>query len=266
MTATATPALRMSSSARAVPPSDLADLVDTYHADPDPRVAEEILSLIEPLLRSRVRKMTRPGVEVEDLMQVARMAAVKALQRWSPDGGAAYTTFAVRYVDGTLRRYYRDHGWDVHVPRSSKEASLRVVRFRRHFLRDHGRDPSLSELADASGMTVQEVAHALETANAYTSQSLNAPTGESGTELGDLLGDDGPPLDPEAAMDVRQAIGELPERLRLIMYYRFYQGLTQSEIAERVGCSQMHVSRLIRRGLKQLRAHLEGEAAEALTA
>jgi RNA polymerase sigma-B factor len=236
----------------------LHQLVLDYQEHGRERDAEEVLEMIEGLIISRVRRVLRGSTEFDDLYQVARMAAFRAIGRWRPDGGAAFTTFVTRTVDGSLKRYFRDRMWDIHVTRSAKNLSLRVTKFQRHFEADHGRKPTLPELADYSGLTIEEAAEGLKAANAYTSDSLDVPVGEDGAELGDLLPDvDHTVADREVLMDIYRHIRDLPQRERRIVYLSYFHDLTQREIAERVGCSQMHVSRLLRRSLKQVRSQLQ---------
>ncbi|WP_370327083.1 sigma-70 family RNA polymerase sigma factor [Euzebya sp.] len=235
---------------------ELHELVLRYQDEGDDRDAEAVLVQIEPLILSRVRRVLRRTTEFDDLYQTARMAAFRAMERWRPDGGASFTTYATRTMDGSLKRYFRDRMWDVHVTRAAKNRSLRVTTFKRHFESDHGRSPTLPELADFSGMTIEEVHEGLEAAGAYTSDSLDVPVGEDGAELGDLIPDEQPTTDRELLMDVYEAIRDLPDRQRRIVYLSYFRGLTQREIAKRVGCSQMHVSRLLRRSLKAVREDL----------
>ncbi len=235
----------------------LHELVLAYQDDHREADAERILEMIEGLVVSRVRRVLRGSTEYDDLYQVARMAAFRAIGRWRPDGGAAFTTFVTRTVDGSLKRYFRDRMWDIHVTRSAKNLSLRVTTFQRHFESDHGRQPTLPELADFSGLTVEESVEGLRAANAYSSDSLDVPIGEDGAVLGDLLPDTPKGSDREMLMDVFSRIRALPDRERRIVYLSYFHDLTQREIAARVGCSQMHVSRLLRRSLKTVRMDLE---------
>lgn len=233
--------------------TELHDTVLRYQSRGEDRDAEQVLEQIEPLILSRVRRVLRPNTEFDDLYQVARMAAFRAIGRWRPDGGASFTTYATRTMDGSLKRYFRDRMWDVHVTRSAKNLSLRVTKFVRHFETDHGRRPSLLELADYSGMTPQEAAEGMMAANAYSSESLDVPVTEDGAELGSLLPDDPKGPDREVMMDIYREIRGLPDRQKRIVYMSFFHDLTQREIANRVGCSQMHVSRLLRRSLTTVR-------------
>ncbi|MEE8599836.1 sigma-70 family RNA polymerase sigma factor [Euzebya tangerina] len=236
---------------------ELHEVVLRHQREHDERDSALVMTQIDPLIRSRVRKVLRPSVEFDDLYQVARLAAVGAMKRWRPDGGASFTTFATRSMDGAMKRYFRDRTWDVHVTRSAKNLSLRVTRFTRFFETDHGREPSILELADYSGMTEEEIGIGMEAASAYSSDSLNVRLGGDGAEIGSLIPDgstDG--RDREDLIDILAEIRALPDRERRIVFLSYFQDLTQREIAERVGCSQMHVSRLLRRSLSTVRENL----------
>ncbi|CAN5882616.1 N/A [soil metagenome] len=242
-----------SSSADRLSKAELHEVVLRYQEQGEDRDAEQIIQQIEPLILSRVRRVLRPNTEFDDLYQVARMAAFRAIGRWRPDGGASFTTYATRTMDGSLKRYFRDRMWDVHVTRSAKNLSLRVTKFVRHFETDHGRKPTLLELADYSGMTPEEAAEGMTAANAYSSESLDVPVTEDGAELGALLPDETKGPDREVMMDIYREIRGLPDRQKRIVYMSYFHDLTQREIANRVGCSQMHVSRLLRRSLTTVR-------------
>lgn len=242
-----------SSAANRLGKAELHTAVLRYQEGGDPRDAEHVLDQIEPLILSRVRRVLRPNTEFDDLYQVARMAAFRAIGRWRPDGGASFTTYATRTMDGSLKRYFRDRMWDVHVTRSAKNLSLRVTKFVRHFETDHGRKPSLLELADYSGMSPEEAAEGMQAANAYSSESLDVPVSDDGAELGALLPDDPKGPERELMMDIYREIRGLPDRQKRIVYMSYFHDLTQREIAARVGCSQMHVSRLLRRSLNTVR-------------
>lgn len=240
-----------------LPKARLHELVTSYQELGLDSDAELILSQIEPLILSRVRRVLRGTTEFDDLYQVARMASFSAIGRWRPDGGASFTTYATRTMDGSLKRYFRDQMWDVHVTRAAKNNSLRVTTFKRHFEADMGREPTIAELADFSGMTIEEVNEGAGAANAYSTDSLDVPVTDGGAELGALLPDLSPTRDSDSLMDVFRELRNMPERERRIVYLSYFHDLTQREIADRIGCSQMHVSRLLRRSLRTLRSRIE---------
>jgi len=198
---------------------------------------------------------------LEDLIQVASLGLVKAVDRFDPTRGVSFSTFAVPTIQGELRRHFRDRGWSVHVPRDLKEAAVKV---RRAIAQHSGRAPTPAELAQATGLSMEDVLEALEAGGAQRALSLDAPAGgepgeESGATLGDLLDDGGDEF--EAARDratYARLVRVLDEREREVLRLRFEEDLTQSEIGARIGVSQMQVSRVIRAALARLR-----EAAEA---
>ena len=237
--------------------AELHAVIERFQEMRDDRDSELVMNQIDPLVLSRVRRVLRPATEFDDLYQVARLAAFRAMERWRADGGASFTTFATRSMDGALKRYFRDLMWDVHVTRSAKNLSLRVTRFVRYFETDHGRPPSTHELADYSGMTIEEVNIGMQASNAYTSDSLNVSVNEDGAELGALLPDvDKLGRDREDLMDIYEQMRSLPPREQRILQLSYFGDKTQREIAEEIGCSQMHVSRLLRRSLNAMRERL----------
>jgi RNA polymerase sigma-B factor len=205
------------------------------------------------------------GIEpLEDLMQVASLGLVKAVDRFDPARGVSFTTFAVPTILGELRRHFRDRGWAIHVPRDLKEASLRV----NQALKAHtGRSPTPSELARETGMTVEAVLEALEAGGAQRALSLDAPVGAEEDGAGATLLDQLGAADDELARardraTLARLTQVLDERDREILRLRFEEDLTQGQIGERVGVSQMQVSRLIRTALTRMR-ETAGAAHEA---
>lgn len=183
------------------------------------------------------------------------MALMKAIQRFDPEAGN-FAPYAASTVSGELKRHLRDKAWSVRVPRGLQEASLQVGRAARDITQQLGRTPSVADLVEETGMDEETVVEALAAGGAYRSMSLDAPIGDDpvGASLLDKLGDadDGMAL-AERWQGVSSALAKLPDRQRRILYLRFYEDMTQSEIAEVIGVSQMHVSRLLRRALATLR-------------
>lgn len=207
------------------------------------------------LARHLARRYSDSGEPLDDLVQVASLGLVKAVDRFDPERGVAFTTFAVPTILGELRRHFRDRGWALRVPRDLKEASLRVTKA----ISEHaGRSPTPAELALTTGLSVEEVLEALEVAGAHRAISLDAPArtdGDGTATILDLFGD----LDDglERASDratLSKLTGLLDERERTILRLRFEEDLTQREIGEQIGVSQMQVSRLIRAALTRMRA------------
>jgi RNA polymerase sigma-B factor len=198
---------------------------------------------------------------LDDLVQVASLGLVKAVDRFDPSRGVAFTTFAVPTILGELRRHFRDRGWAIHVPRDLKDASVRV---NAALANRAGRSTTPAQLAEATGLSLETVLEALEVAGARRTLSLDAPVGEeddSGATLGDQLGG----VDEQLARardraTLAQLSGTLDARDREILRLRFEEDLTQSEIGARIGVSQMQVSRLIRSALERMRAAADGHA------
>ena len=242
---------------------------DDHRSRVYPRSAEAVdrAQMIERhlgLARHLALRYSDSAEPLEDLIQVASLGLVKAVDRFDPARGVQFSTFAVPTIQGELRRHFRDRGWSVHVPRDLKEAAVKV---RRAIAQHAGRAPTPGQLAETTGLSVEEVLEALEAAGAQRALSLDAPAGgepdeESGATLGDLLsGDDD--ADFERAREratYARLVGALNAREREVLRLRFEEDLTQSEIGERIGVSQMQVSRVIRAALTRLR-EAAGEAA-----
>jgi len=187
---------------------------------------------------------------------VASLALLKAIDRFDVDRGMAFTSFAVPTIVGELKRYFRDHSWSVHVPRSIKELKVRLDNDSRVLSAELGRSPTPGELAERTGSTVEQVMEALATRTAHHADSLDRPVAEDGDNAVDVLGGQ---LDPgyvhvENTTVIDTLLATLPERERLILRLRFEEELTQAEIGERLGVSQMHISRLIRKSITRLQA------------
>lgn len=195
------------------------------------------------------------GIETEDLEQTALLALVKAVDRYDPDVGVAFTSFAGRTIEGELKRHFRDSAWGVRVPRSTKELHLRVRRATDELTHKLGRSPSIRDIADHLDVASDEIVEALGASAAFTSSSIDAyPDGDETQERSGWLADDDDDLTGADDKVLAEELMEmLPDREREIVRLRFYEDLTQSEIADRVGISQMHVSRLLRRSFQTMR-------------
>ncbi|MDQ1374635.1 MAG: polymerase sigma-B factor, partial [Actinomycetota bacterium] len=195
------------------------------------------------LARQVARRFTNRGEALDDLVQVATMALLKALDRYDPDRGVRFSTYATSSMTGELKRHFRDHAWAIRVPRSIQELHLatnEAVETLRHHL---GRSPTIAEIAHYLGEPDEEVLLAVEAGRAYRTHSLDAPA--PGEERSREVGDHDPEFDgAEGRHDLSPLLARLPGREQRILHLRFTEGLTQSEIADRVGLSQMHVSRL----------------------
>jgi RNA polymerase sigma-B factor len=242
--------------------------VDRVDKDALMRTFEEFARTRDPATRDRLieahlglaeylaRRFTNRGEPLDDLVQVASLGLVKAVERFDPSRGLEFTTFATPTILGELKRHFRDKGWAVRVPRRVQELHLRISRVIDDLSTELGRSPTVPEIAQRAGTTEDEVIEAIDAGSAYRSASLDAGRGDD-DESPSLLGQLGA-TDPELAGAERRAaleplISSLPEREQVMLYLRFYEGLTQSEIAKKLGISQMHVSRLLSRSLQELR-------------
>lgn len=204
------------------------------------------------------RRFGRRGPSDDDLRQVAFLALVKAVDRFDPARDVAFSTFAGRTIEGEIKRHFRDHTWTVRVPRSAKELHLRLRRATDDLTHRLGRSPSVEELARELGVERDQVLEAVAAGSAYTPSSLDAPVGSDPDGGGREMGAPDERFDHVTDSEmIERMIARLPEREQTIVRLRFYEELSQSEIAERVGISQMHVSRLLRRSFEQMRRQTE---------
>ena len=214
-----------------------------------------------PLARSLARRYHRGEEPLEDLEQVAALGLLKAIKGFDPDRGSAFASFAVPTIVGELRRHFRDKGWGVRVPRDLQELALRLDRTSEELSRELGRAPTPAEVAERLGVSEEEVLEAREAAHAYRAVSLDRPRtedDEGGPAVADSMGGEDPGFRrAEDAATVDQLLRVLAPREREVLRLRFVEDLTQQEIGDRIGVSQMHVSRLIRQAIARL-----GEAAE----
>jgi RNA polymerase sigma-B factor len=215
-----------------------------------------------PLARSLARRYARQSLALEDLEQVASIGLLKAIDRFEPAQGLAFTTFAVPTILGELKHYIRDTGWAVHVPRGAQERAGKVEAGVRLLSSRTGRSPTVSELGQHLGFCDEHVLDGLEIAQAHATVPLDATRAsddDAGSSYMEFLGQADSRLAlADTAVSVSRALERLPERERRILHLRFAEDLTQAEIAVRIGISQMHVCRLLRRLVK----HLGKELAE----
>jgi len=236
--------------------AEVRELLREYHRSGDAALRERLVEMHLGLAEYLARRFDRRGEPIEDLVQVASLALINAVDRFDPERGLEFSTFAVPTIVGELKRHFRDKGWALRVPRRLQELHLRLVTTVAELTHELGRSPSIPEIAERAQASPDEVIEAMEAGRAYRSASLDAPApGEDGAvpaawRLGET---DERLAGVEERSDLVGLLSELPERERAILVLRFYEGLTQSEIAERVGVSQMHVSRLLTRTLEQLR-------------
>jgi RNA polymerase sigma-B factor len=229
------------------------------HQRGDARAREELIERYMPLARSLALRYRRASEPLDDLVQVASVGLVKAVDRWDPERGLAFSSYAVPTILGELRRYFRDATWDVRPARDLQELCLSVEEAREALWAELGRSPTVADLAGRLDRQPEEIVEALQATEGRSVRSLDAPVHEEegdSASAGDLLGHDDAEFDRvEAGITIERMTGILDERAREILRLRFQEDLLQSEIAERVGCSQMHVSRIIRSSLEKLYAY-----------
>jgi RNA polymerase sigma-B factor len=241
------------------PLSDNAELMARCHDDADQEAREELFTRYLPLARKLAARYSNPHEPLEDLVQVASIGLLGAIDRFEPDRRVRFPAFAIPTILGELKRYFRNTGWSAHVPRGAQELALRVDRAIREVEARSGHHPSVAELAEYLELGHEEVLIGLDAGTAHYSVSLDAPVSMSDEEdqpdtLGDSLGD----VDQsfglvEASLSLSAALGHLPYLERQALTLRLEHDMKQTEIARALGCSQMQVSRLLRRAAERLR-------------
>jgi RNA polymerase sigma-B factor len=243
-------------------------LLRRYHEDGDLQAREQLIEQYMSLVRSLARRYSYRGEQLEDLVQIGAIGLIKAIDRFDLERGVELTTYATPNIIGEIKRHFRDRGWAVRVPRGLQELNVQLSRLVEQLTVQLRRSPTIPELAKAAGVEEEEVLEALESGRAYTSLSLSAGGGGGDDDDLDLLESLGTEEHQYEVSEDRAVLAPgfkaLGERERKILQLRFFEGLTQSQIAQQVGISQMHVSRLIRRSLEKIRETItEGE--ESLT-
>jgi RNA polymerase sigma-B factor len=244
-------------------------LLRRYHEDGDLQAREKLIEQYMSLVRSLARRYSYRGEQLEDLVQIGAIGLIKAIDRFDLERGVELTTYATPNIIGEIKRHFRDKGWSVRVPRGLQELNVQLSRLVEQLTVQLARSPTIPELAKAAGVEEEQVLEALESGRAYTSLSLSAGSGSGGHD------DDGE-LDPLESLGTEEHQYEVSEdravlapgfrvldaRERKILHLRFFEGLTQSQIAQQIGISQMHVSRLIRRSLEKIRAEIAADEVE----
>jgi RNA polymerase sigma-B factor len=239
-------------------------LLRRYHEDGDLGAREELIERYMSLVRSLARRYAYRGEQLDDLVQIGAIGLIKAIDRFDLERGVELTTYATPNIIGEIKRHFRDKGWAVRVPRGLQELNVQVSKLIEQLTVQLGRSPTIPELAKAAGVEEEQVLEALESGRAYSSVSLS--TGGGSDEDGEL-----DPLESLGSIEHEYEVSEdravlapgfkvLDERERKILHLRFFSGLTQSQIAEQIGISQMHVSRLIRRSLEKIREEIAEES------
>ncbi len=243
-------------------------LLRKYHEEGDLAAREKLIEQYMSLVRSLARRYSYRGEQLEDLVQIGAIGLIKAIDRFDLDRGVELTTYATPNIIGEIKRHFRDKGWSVRVPRGLQELNVQLSRLVESLTVQLGRSPTIPELAKAAGVEEESVLEALESGRAYSSLSLSVGSGG---------GDGDEDLDPMESIGTEEHQFEVSEdravlapgfrvlddRERKILQLRFFDGLTQSQIAQQVGISQMHVSRLIRRSLEKIREEIASEEESA---
>jgi RNA polymerase sigma-B factor len=242
--------------------ADVHRLFARYRLDGDVAARDALVEEFLPLARHLVKRYGRENRQAEDLFQVASMGLLKAVDRFDPELGNAFSSFATPTILGEIKRYFRDTSWTVRVPRDLQELSLNVTRATDALESELGRAPTASEVAERAGSSVEQVLEARVAASARYGLSLDHAGGDSGDDekasIASRFGvTDVALARAEDAATVERLMASLDERERTILRLRFHEDLTQAEIGQQLGISQMHVSRLIRKSIARLRTVAE---------
>lgn len=240
----------------------IALLADLPEDDPRHAAArDELVTMHLPLAAFLARRFRDRGESLDDLTQVATIGLIKAVDRFDPERGVEFSTFATPTIVGEIKRHFRDKGWAIRVPRRLQELRISIGRATAELSQSTGRSPTVAELAAHLDVSDEEILEGLESAQAYATLSLDASSSEGaeegGSSLADTLGEDDPGLgEVETRETLHPLVATLPAREQRIIHMRFYENMTQAQIAEQIGVSQMHVSRLLAKSLAQLRTGL----------
>lgn len=224
-----------------------------FAATRDPRLRDELVTAHLGLAHQLARRFANRGETYDDLVQVASLAIVKSVDRFDPERGVEFSTFATRTVIGELKRHFRDRGWAVRAPRRIQELYLELGQTIGTLSQELGRSPTVPELAASVGATEEAVLEALEAGQGYRTSSIDVPDRQEETLANRLGSEDSKYAGVDDRSVLAPALAKLPAREQAILRLRFVDGLTQSEIASRIGVSQMHVSRLLAASLEKLR-------------
>jgi RNA polymerase sigma-B factor len=243
---------------------ELRRLHRRYAESDDPRerdrIREQLVRGYESLVHFLARRFQNRGEPLEDIVQVGFLGLIKAIDRFDPTLGNEFTTFATPTILGEIRRYFRDKGWAIRFPRRLQELNQQVLRTNEALRNELSRQPTVAEVAERLGVQQDDVLEAMEMSTALTPLSIDATVGtgdDGGRQLSESVGGEDPNLDRvEMRQVLERAMQHLNERERRIMIMRFFDEMSQSEVAKRLGISQMHVSRLQRAALEQLREYL----------
>jgi RNA polymerase sigma-B factor len=248
---------------------DSRELFIRWRKRQDRRARDQLIERFLPLARKLAHRYRGAHEPYEDLLQVASLGLVKAVDRFEPDRGTAFSSFAVPTILGELKRYFRDLGWSVHVPRGAQERALKVEEAEQKLTTQRGRPPTVPELAEYLELSIEEVLDALETAGAHHAVSLDAPHSDEDGESTTLAASFGQCDERyeliEDGLTISTVARQLPRGEREVLELRFVEDLTQTQIAERIGVSQMQVSRILRHALSRMSELAQAEPNGAKT-
>lgn len=221
---------------------------------------EDLVHLHLPLVEHCARRFRNRGEPFEDLVQVGTIGLIKSVDRFESERGVEFSTYATPTIIGEIKRHFRDKGWAIRVPRRLQELRLQISTTTAELTQNLGRSPTTRELAERLGCTVEEIIEGMESGNAYSTLSLDATDDreDAGGSMLDALGIDDPNLEHiEVRESIKPMLDQLDPREKRILVLRFFKNMTQTQIAEEVGISQMHVSRLLTRTLDQMRVAMQ---------
>jgi RNA polymerase sigma-B factor len=240
------------------PPEDEVVVALFSRLNEDPTARDEITERFQPLAVYLARRFGGRGEPVEDLIQVANIGLLAAIDRFDTARGVQFSTYAAATIVGELKRHFRDKGWAIRVPRRMQELGIRVYQALPALHQALGRSPTISELAAELDASEEQILEAIDAGRAYSTESLDAPMSEDGITALDTVGEVDPSIElVEQWATLAPAVEGLPPRERKVLYLRFVRDLTQSEIAEEIGVSQMHVSRILSQTLRTLRESMD---------
>jgi len=233
------------------------ELFKEYKETRSPEIRDELVAMYVNLVEYLARRFKNRGEPIEDLVQVGIIGLIKAIDRFDVDRAVEFTTYATPTIVGEIKRYFRDKGWAVKVPRRLQELSLLVTQSINTLTQNLRRSPTIAEIAEHVGVSTEQIIEAMETSEAYSFVSLDRDLSSDSDDSFSLLEyigeDDKELIGIEDRTTLAEALSKLSKQEQRILYLRFFRGLTQTEIAQQLGISQMHVSRLLRRTLEVLR-------------
>lgn len=243
-------------------------LFERFHKTRDRALRDQLVGHHENLVRFLASKFANRGEPLDDLIQVGMIGLINAVDRFEPDRGIKFSTYATPTIVGEIKRYFRDRSWNLKVPRWLQELNLQVTRANDTLAQQVGRPPTVAEIAEHVGCTEEDALKAMELGNAYDTVSLDtrlALEGDAALTLSDSIGVQDLELDQiESYDDLKAALEQLDNREKMILYLRYFQDQSQTEVARRLGISQMHVSRLQHKALRKLKDIMNADLAREL--